>query len=132
MLNNLRNPLPGIEKKSDLAAERIKKAADSAAEVAKNATSQVEDWAKAGYGTARDAATTKPVLWGAVSLGFGALMGGLYALWERNAAKTPLARKTLPVRRRAKQSLRAHTNGSASGAKRKAKRTVAAPKSMDS
>jgi hypothetical protein len=46
---------------------------------------------------------------GAASLGFGALMGGLYALWQRGAAKSRTARKTLPVRARAKQSLRAMT-----------------------
>jgi hypothetical protein len=134
MLDNLRNPLPGLEKTGDLAMDRIKKAANGAAQVAKDATCQMEDWAKAGYGSARDAATTKPVMWGAVSLGFGAVMGGLYALWQRGAPKTRPARKTLPARARAKQSLRGMTqaNGSVSGTKRKAKRTVRAPRLMDS
>jgi hypothetical protein len=113
MLDNLRNPLPGLESAGDMVVDRIKKAADSAAQAAKNTTSQLEDWAKDGYGSARDVVKTRPLMLGAASLGFGALMGGLYALWQRGAAKSRTARKTLPVRARAKQSLRAmtQTNG---------------------
>ena len=87
MLNNLRNPLPAIENAGEMAADRVKKAANSAAQAAKDATSQLEDWAKDGYGSAREAVKTKPFMWGAASLGFGALMGGLYALWRRGAAE---------------------------------------------
>ncbi len=78
MLNNLRNPIPGIEN----ASEAVKKTAMSAAQAAKDATGQLEDWAKDSYGSARDAVKTKPFMLGAASLGFGALMGGLYALWQ--------------------------------------------------
>ena len=73
MLEKMRNPLPGIEN----ASEAVRKAAMSAAQAAKDATCQVEDWAKAGYGSARDVVTTKPLVVGAASLGFGAIMGGL-------------------------------------------------------
>lgn len=124
MLDNLRNPLPGLESAGDIAVDRIKQAANSAAEVTKNATSQVADWAKDGYGTAQDAVKTRPLMLGVVSLGFGALMGVLYALLQRGATKGRTAPKTLPARARAKQSLRAmtQTNGA-----RKPKRTRRAP-----
>jgi len=120
--------LGNLEKTSDMAIDRMKKAANNTVQAAKNTS----DWAKAGYGSARDAVTAKPLVLGAASLGFGALMGGLYALWQRSAAKVRPARKTLPVRARAKQSLRTMTNGNGSGGKRKAKRTARAPRSMDS
>ena len=133
MLNHLRNPLPVIENAGEIAADRVKKAANSAAQAARDATSQLEDWAKDGYGSARDAVKTKPFMWGAASLGFGALMGGLYTLWRRGTAEGRPGRKTLPVRTRAKQSSRAMkmngTNGSA--AKPKAKRTRRAPPAMN-
>ena len=123
MLNNLRNPLPAIENAGEMAADHVKKAANSAAQAAKDATSQLEDWAKDGYGSAREAVKTKPFMWGAVSLGFGALMGGLYTLWRRGAAKDRPARKTLPARSRAKQSLATKMNGTnGSTAKPKPKR----------
>jgi len=120
--------LHNLEKAGDMTMDRIKKAANNTVQAAKNTT----DWAKAGYGSARDAVTAKPLVLGAASLGFGALMGGLYALWQRGAAKARPARKTLPVRAPAKQSLRKMTNGTGSGGKRKAKRTARAPRSMDS
>jgi hypothetical protein len=133
MLNNLRNPMPGIENAGEMAVESVKKAADRASKAAKDATGQLESWAKDGYDSARDAAKTKPFMLGAVSLGFGALIGGLYALWQRGGARKRTARKTVPVRTRAKQSLRAMTgaNGSGSRTKRKTKRTTSAPKAME-
>ena len=130
MLNNLRNPIPGIEN----AGEMVKKAASGAAQITKDATSQLEDWAKVGYGSARDAVKTKPFIWGTASLGFGALMGGLYALWQRGAAKAKPARKAMAVRARAKQSRRAvtQTNRTGTATKRKPQRTRRAPKASDS
>jgi hypothetical protein len=125
MLDKMRNPLPGIER----AGEMVKKAAIGATQIAKDTTSQIEDWAKTGYGSARGVVKTKPFMLGAASLGFGALMGGLYALWQRGAAKSQPARKTMPLRARAKQSLRAitGTNGT-TGAKAKPKRSKRAPR----
>ena len=133
MFDKLRNPHPGIEKAGEMAVDRVKKAANSAAQAAKDATSQLEDWAKDGYGSARDAVKSKPFVLGAVSLGFGALMGGLYALWQRGAAKGRSAGKTLPARAGARQSLRSttKTNGNGSAAKHKAKRTRRAPRSTN-
>ena len=125
MLEKMPNPLPAIEN----ASEAVRKAAMSAAQAAKDATCQVEDWAKAGYGSARDVVTTKPLVIGAASLGLGAIMGGLYSLWQRGAAKAKPARKAMPVRARAKKSSRAMpTNGAGSTTKRKPKTTRRPPK----
>jgi len=127
MLTNLHHPLPGIEN----AGEMAKKAANSAAQAAKDATGQLQDWAKDGYGSARDAVKTKPYMWGAVSLGFGALMGGLYTLWRRGTGEGRRARKTLPARARAKQSLTKMNGANGSAAKPKPKRTRRAPPAMN-
>jgi|1185.fasta_scaffold1270595_1 hypothetical protein len=132
MLDNLRNPLPGFENAGEM-VDTVKKTANRATKAAKDASSQVENWAKDGYGSARDAVKTKPWMLGAASLGFGALMGGLYALWQRGAARKGRTRKTVPVRSRAKQSLRAMSkaNGAQARSSRKAKRAAPAG-SMDS
>lgn len=126
MLNKLRNPLSGIENPGEM----IRKAAMGAGKAAKHATDRLEDWAKDGYGSARDKAKTKPFAVGAASLGLGAVIGGLYALWQRGAPKTRPTRKALPVRAGSKQSLRAttHANGSGSVTKQKPKKTRRAPK----
>lgn len=127
-MNMMRNPLPDIENAGEVAVDRVKKAANSAAQAAKDATGQVQGWAKDGYGSAREAVKTKPYMWGAVSLGFGALMGGLYTLWRRGAGEGRRTRKTLPARARAKQSLTTKMNGAnGSAAKPKPKRTRRAP-----
>jgi hypothetical protein len=54
--------------------DRMTKAAQSA----RDAAAQLEGWAKDGY----DSVKAKPAIWGAASLGIGALAGGLYALWR--------------------------------------------------
>ena len=133
MLNNLRNPMPAIEDAGEIAVESVKKAADRASKAAKDASHQLEDWAKDGYSSARDAVKTKPYILGVASLGIGAVIGGLYALWQRGGTRKRAARKTVPVRTRAKQSLRAMTraNSAASGTTRKAKRTTPAPQPIE-
>jgi hypothetical protein len=45
---------------------------------ANNAATHLEGWAKDGY----DSVKGRPAMWGAASLGIGALAGGLYALWR--------------------------------------------------
>jgi hypothetical protein len=80
------------------------------------AAAQLEEWAKDGY----DSMKARPAIWGAASLGIGALAGGLYALW-RNKDKFEgisgldslwqrngkASRRTVAARSRTKQSLRA-------------------------
>jgi hypothetical protein len=124
---NLRNTTPATEQAKDAAIERASKAADKAAKSAKEISGQLERWAKDGYGSAREAMKSGQFKWGAASLGFGALVGGLFALWQRNAkAQRRPTRNTMAVRARAKQSMRAapETNGGEVPAVRKtAKRT---------
>jgi hypothetical protein len=111
---NLRNTVATVEEAREAAMEHASKVANSAAKSAKEISSQAEQWAKDGYGSAREAMKTGPFKWGAVSLGFGAVMGGLFALWRRTA-KTPRrpARNTMAVRARSKQSLRGAADANA-------------------
>jgi len=120
MLNNLRNRLPDIEKTRGLAVDRVLKTANNAAQSAKDVSVQLEEWAKDGF----ESAKKRPLMWGAASLGFGALLGGLWALW-RQSTKPQL--RTAPLRSRAKAALRAatKTNGAAGKKAGKARRNGA-------
>jgi hypothetical protein len=103
LMLNLRNRLPDVEEAGGAVVDHVMKAANTAAQSAKGATVQLEEWAK-------DSVKTRPMIWGAASLGFGALMGGLYALWRKNAKPNGrISHRTMPVRSRAKQALRAIT-----------------------
>jgi hypothetical protein len=116
MLNNLRNRLPDIEEIAGPTLNRVVNAANSAAQTAKEASGQLEGWAKDGLGSMK----TRPLMWGTASLGLGALMGGLFALWRKpkrvraKAVPTRPRVKTMPARARVKQALRAA--GKANGA----------------
>jgi hypothetical protein len=106
MLNNLRNKLPEIEEAGDAALNRVVSAANSAAQTARDASGHLEGWAKDGL----DSMKMRPFMWGTASLGVGALLGGLFALWRkpkpaRVNKRAPL--KTMPARVRTKQALRA-------------------------
>src|ERR1700680_107841 len=59
--------------------DMVIKTANSAAKSAKDVSDQLAQWARGGYGSARNVVTSGPFLWGAASLGFGA---GLVALWQ--------------------------------------------------
>jgi hypothetical protein len=74
MRSHFRKTLPDVNEVGD----RMNKAANSAAQSARGAATQLEEWAKDGY----DSVKTRPAIWGAASLGIGALAGGLYALWR--------------------------------------------------
>jgi hypothetical protein len=129
MLNNLRTKLPALEDVGNVAVDRVVKAANTAAQSAKDATGQVEEWTKDGL----DSMKSRPLMWGAASLGFGALMGGLFALWRKTKPAGRVARRTVSARSRVKQSLRAAA-GSAVDAvkpKKQAKRTKHARPSVD-
>lgn len=88
-----------------------------------NAAAHLEGWAKDGYESVKGS----PAIWGAASLGIGALAGGLYALWRnkdrigaidfdalwhRNGKASG---RTIAVRARTKQARRgkAKMNGAA-------------------
>lgn len=102
MLNKLRN----IEEAGEAAMDQVMKAANSAAQSARDVSDQLSEWAKDGYGSARDAVKTQPLVWGAVSLGIGALAGGMYALWRRGMGSNRSPRKTMSARARSKHALR--------------------------
>lgn len=57
----------------------VMKAAQNAAQSARGAAAQLEEWAKGRYGSGK---ASPAAMWGAASLGIGALAGGLYALWR--------------------------------------------------
>jgi hypothetical protein len=57
----------------------VTKAAQNAAQSARGAAAQLEEWAKGGYDSAK---ASPAAMWGAASLGIGAIAGGLYALWR--------------------------------------------------
>src|SRR5260370_6298060 len=68
--------LHNLEKAGDMTMDRIKKAANNTVQAAKSTS----DWAKARYGSARDAVTAKRLVLAAASLGSGALLVGHSAL----------------------------------------------------
>ena len=111
MFKSLRNRLPDIEETGTAAADRVVKAASTAAQSAKDVTVQL---AQEGI----DCAKKRPLMWGAASLGIGAVMGGLWALLRQS---TPVSGPTPPLRSRAKTAKRAP-------AKAPAKTNGAAPK----
>jgi hypothetical protein len=132
---NLRNTAPAVDGAREAAKERATKVVNSAAQSAKDISSQVEQWAKDGYGSAREAMKTEPFKWGALSLGFGALVGGLFTLWRRNTkTEQRPARNTMAVRARSKQSLRGAADVDApevAPVRKKAKRTRRARQSAN-
>jgi len=80
--------------------------------------------------SARDTVTSKPFVWSAASLGFGALAGGLITLWRRGAMNGHMnfsfARKIMPARAHSKKSMRTTTVMNGTGSltpKRKAKKS---------
>src|SRR5262245_22975765 len=122
MFSNLRNKMPSFEEAADVAKDSVMRAANEMG-------GQLEEWAQDGY----DAVRARPIMWGAASLGIGALMGGLYALWQRDAKLgTRPNGKTMAARSRTKHAVRIAANGKTNGHTRKRKRarkprTVRAP-----
>jgi len=121
MLNILRKSLTDIEDARDSTVDRALKAANTTVHSAKIATEHLEDWAKDGL----DAMKARPYTWGVASLGFGALIGGLYALWHRPKSNGHVSTRTMPARSRAKQTLRAGAEAAgaaANGVKKRARK----------
>jgi hypothetical protein len=103
MLNNLRNRLPDIEDAREVAVERVMKAANSAAQATKDASEHLEDWAWEGLASVR----SRPLMWAAISLGFGVLIGGVFAVWQKARPNGHVALRAVPVRARSKPKRRA-------------------------
>jgi len=120
MFGNMRNKMPSIEDAAEVARDSVMRAANHTAASAREMGGQLEEWAKDGF----DAVRARPVMWSAASLGIGALMGGLYALWQREAKRGTRANgKTMPARSRSKQVVRAEANGQSKRHTRKRKST---------
>ena len=130
MLNNLRTRLPDIEEAREAALDRVAKTAGIAAQTAKNASGHLEEWAKDGL----DSVKSRPLMWSAASLGFGALIGGLFAVWRKAKPSGRVSRRTVPARSRSKQILleARKTNVAAKPARKKrAPKAPRPPSSMD-
>lgn len=122
MRSHFRKTLPDMDEVNG----RMTKAANSAA-------TQMEGWAKDGY----DSMKARPAIWGAASLGIGALAGGIYALWRNNgfaldtlwprngkaSRRTVAARARTKQSRRAKLKMNAMASESATAPAKRAKRT---------
>ena len=84
---NWRNTLSDVEDAGEYAIDQLLSAANSAAKSA-------ESWASDGYEAIRDAAKKNDAaFWGAISVGMGALMGGLFALWRSSGQKPRRGRR---------------------------------------
>ncbi len=84
---NWRSTLPAVEDAGEYAMDQLLNVANSAAKSARDVSSQIESWATDGYETIRDVAKSEPAFWGALTIGMGALAGGLFALWRSSGSK---------------------------------------------
>jgi hypothetical protein len=106
MFGNLRNKMPSMDEAADIAKDNVMRVANQTVASARDVGGHIDEWAKDGY----DAVKARPLMWGAASLGFGALMGGLYALWQREAKRgVRPKRKTMATRSRTKHAVRTGT-----------------------
>ena len=103
MFGNLRNKMPSMDKAADMAKDNVMRVANHTVASARDVGGHIDEWTKDGY----DAVRARPLMWGVASLGFGALMGGLYALWHREPKRAMRPkRKTMATRSRTKHAVR--------------------------
>ena len=116
---NWRNNRSGFEEAGEYAMDQLRNVANTAAKSARDVSSQIESWATDGYESLRDVAESEPAaFWSAVTIGVGALAGGLFAWWQTSGSKPrrgrrPMAR-TMSARsgmNRIKRSMSAAMNG---------------------
>ena len=116
---NWRNNRSGFEEAGEYAMDQLRSVANTAAKSARDVSSQIESWATDGYDSLRDAAESEPAaFWSAVTIGMGALAGGLFAWWQTSGTKQSRGRRrsarTAAVRSgmsRSKRSVGAAMNG---------------------
>lgn len=127
---NWRNNRSGLEEAGDYAMDQLRNVANTAAKSARDVSSQIESWATDGYESIRDAAESEPAaFWSAVTIGMGALAGGLFAWWQtsgtkprrgrRRSAKTMAARSGMS---RSRRSMGTSMNGAGMGKKTRGRR----------
>lgn len=116
---NWRNNRSGLEEAGEYAMDQLRSVASTAAQSARDVSSQIESWATDGYESVRDMAESEPAaFWSAVTIGMGALAGGLFAWWQTSGSKQRPGRRrsarTMAVRSgmsRSKRTMGAAMNG---------------------
>ncbi len=127
---NWRNNRSGLEEAGEYAMDQLRSVANSAARSARDVSSQIESWATDGYESLRDVAESEPAaFWSAITIGMGALAGGLFAWWQtsgskqrrgrRRSARTVAARSSIS---RSKRSMGAAMNGGGMAKKTRGRR----------
>ena len=122
---NWRKTLPAVEDAGEYAMDQLLSAANSAAKSAREVSNQIEDWASDGYESIRSAARKEPeAFWGAVTVGMGALIGGLFALWRSSGRKPQRRRtaRTMAVRSAVTRSSRSMNAGTGKTQRKRARR----------
>lgn len=116
---NWRNNRSSFEEAGEYAMDQLRSFANTAAKSARDVSSQIESWTTDGYDSLRDAAESEPAaFWSAVTIGMGALAGGLFAWWQTSGTKQSRGRRrsarTVAVRsgrNRSSRSMGAGMNG---------------------
>jgi hypothetical protein len=116
---NWRNNRSGLEEAGEYAMDQLRSVANTAAKSARDVSSQIESWATDGYESLRDAAESEPAaFWSAVTIGMGALAGGLFAWWQTSGSKPRRGRRrsgrtvaVVSVTKRSRRSTGAAMNG---------------------
>ena len=129
---NWRNTLPAVENAGEYAMDQLLNVVDSAGRSARDMSSQIESWASDGFETIRDAAKSEPAFWGAVTIGMGALIGGILALWRSSGRKPQRGRaaRTVAVSTAAGRSKRSTGAGMSAMPKRRRRRRRAPMRKM--
>ena len=123
---NWRKTLPAVEDAGEYAMDQLMSAANSAAKSARGVSNQIGDWASDGYESIRSVAKKEPeAFWGAVTVGMGALIGGLFALWSSSGRKPrrPRVRRTMAVRSAIGRSARSMTAGMGKTRRKRSRRS---------
>ena len=122
---NWRNTLSDVEDAGEYAMDQLRSAANSAARSARDVSGQIESWATDGYEAIRGAAKKNDAaFWGAISVGMGALMGGLFALW-RSSGRKPQRKRSRRPRTMAASSGMGHSKRSmGTGTRKRSRKTT--------
>lgn len=124
---NKRSTLSELGDAGDYAMDQLLSAANSVGKSAKQVSSQIEDWATDGYEAIRGGAKSDAAFWGAITVGMGACIGGLFSLW-RFASNDPRGKRMV---RDGKRMVRSVTKSVNVNKKRVARAVAAANRDMN-
>jgi len=124
---NRRSTLSDIEDAGENAINQLLSAANSVSKSARQVSNQIEDWASDGYEAVRGAAKSDAAFWGAITVGMGACVGGLFSLW-RFAAKDPRGKRMV---RNGSRMVRSVTRSVNQSGKRVARAVASANRDMN-